>query len=60
VTVIGEGAEVPKEQWTMPPVALLERPPESRARRVAMLSLEAYLLLAIALLIVKAVQLAGG
>jgi Mn2+/Fe2+ NRAMP family transporter len=60
VTVIGEGPQVPKEQWTMPPIALLERPPASTGRKVAMLSLEAYLLLAIALLIVKAVQLAGG
>ena len=51
---------VPKQQWTMPPIALLSRPPESPARRAAMLAMEGYLLLAIVLLIVKAVQLAGG
>ena len=44
----------------MPPIALLERPPQSGARRAAMLAMEAYLLVAIVLLIVKAVQLAGG
>jgi NRAMP (natural resistance-associated macrophage protein)-like metal ion transporter len=60
VTVIESGPRVPKEQWTMPPIALLARPEASTTRKVAMLSLEAYLLLAIALLIVKAVQLAGG
>jgi Mn2+/Fe2+ NRAMP family transporter len=60
VTVIESGPHVPKEQWTMPPIALLSRPPQSAARKAAMLSLEAYLLLAIVLLIVKAVQLAGG
>ena len=51
---------VPREQWTMPPIALLERPAQSTGRRAAMLALEGYLLLAIAMLIVKAVQLAGG
>jgi NRAMP (natural resistance-associated macrophage protein)-like metal ion transporter len=51
---------VPREQWTMPPLTLLERPRQSTARRAAMLTMEAYLLIAIALLIVKAVELAGG
>jgi NRAMP (natural resistance-associated macrophage protein)-like metal ion transporter len=51
---------VPREQWTMPPIALLERPRQSAGRRAAMLAMEGYLLLAIVLLIVKAVQLAGG
>ena len=54
------GPRVPREQWTMPPIALLERPVQSTGRRVAMLALEGYLLLAVAMLIVKAVQLAGG
>jgi hypothetical protein len=44
----------------MPPITLLARPPASTARKAAMLSMEAYLLLAVALLVVKAVQLAGG
>ncbi len=60
VTVIETHPHVPKEQWTMPPIALLSRPPQSTARKLAMFSMEGYLLLAIALLIVKAVQLAGG
>jgi Mn2+/Fe2+ NRAMP family transporter len=60
VTVIERGPRVPREQWTMPPIALLERPVQSTGRKIAMLSMEAYLLLAIALLIVKGVQLAGG
>ena len=54
------GPVVPREQWTMPPIALLERPPQSVARRAAMLAMEGYLLVAIVLLIVKAIQLAGG
>jgi hypothetical protein len=44
----------------MPPIALLERPRQSAGRRAAMLAMEAYLFLAIVLLVVKAVQLAGG
>jgi hypothetical protein len=52
--------DVPREQWTMPPIALLERPRQSTGRRAAMLALEVYLVLAIVLLVVKAVQLAGG
>ena len=51
---------VPKEQWTMPPLALLARPPASTARKWAMLTMEGYLLLAVVLLVVKGVQLAGG
>jgi NRAMP (natural resistance-associated macrophage protein)-like metal ion transporter len=52
--------QVPKEQWTMPPLALLGRPEASTMRKVAMLSMEGYLLLAIVLMVVRAVQLAGG
>jgi NRAMP (natural resistance-associated macrophage protein)-like metal ion transporter len=50
----------PKEQWTMPPLALLSRPRWSAGRKFAMLTLRAYLLASIILLIVKAVQLGGG
>ena len=56
----GQTWNVPKQQWTMPPIALLSRPVQSPGRRAAMLAMEGYLLLAIVLLIVKAVQLAGG
>ena len=44
----------------MPPIALLQRPKQSAGRKAAMLAMAAYLLLAIVLLAVKAVQLAGG
>jgi NRAMP (natural resistance-associated macrophage protein)-like metal ion transporter len=52
--------DIPKEQWTMPPIALLERPRQSVGRRAAMLAMEGYLALAIVILVIKAVQLAGG
>jgi NRAMP (natural resistance-associated macrophage protein)-like metal ion transporter len=60
VTIIEPGASVPKEQWTMPPLALLARPQWSTSRKVAMLTLRGYLLVSVILLVVKAVQLGGG
>ena len=54
---IDEAPAIPKEQWTMPPLALLGRPQMSTGRRVAMLTLSGYLALAVILLIVKAIQL---
>jgi NRAMP (natural resistance-associated macrophage protein)-like metal ion transporter len=60
VTVIETGPSIPKEQWTMPPLALLSRPRWSSGRKVAMLMLRGYLLVSIILLVVKAVQLGGG
>jgi hypothetical protein len=54
------GQQIPREQWTMPPLALLSRPVWSRSRKVTMLAMQAYLFLAVVLLVVKAVQLAGG
>ena len=50
---------VPRERWTMPPIALLDRPPESTGRRAAMLAMEVYLFVAIVILVIKAFQLAG-
>ena len=49
-----------RESWRMPPLALLSRPVWSRATRFAMITLRAYLLIAVLLLLVKAVQLATG
>jgi NRAMP (natural resistance-associated macrophage protein)-like metal ion transporter len=46
-----------RHAWTMPPLALLERPVWSPGRRAAMLLLRGYLVVAVALLIVKTVQL---
>jgi len=55
-----EEAAIPREQWTMPPLALLKRPQWSTGRKVAMLTMRGYLLVSVILLIVKAVQLGGG
>jgi len=46
--------------WRMPPLALLRRPAWSPARRVGMFSLRCYLVGAVALVIVKIVQLAAA
>ncbi|HWW91363.1 MAG TPA: divalent metal cation transporter, partial [Solirubrobacteraceae bacterium] len=43
--------------WTMPPLALLERPVWSPGRRAAMLVLRGYLLIAVVLLVIKTFQL---
>jgi NRAMP (natural resistance-associated macrophage protein)-like metal ion transporter len=49
-----------RESWRMPPLALLNRPKWSPGRKLAVLSLQAYLVLTVILLVVKAVQLALG
>jgi NRAMP (natural resistance-associated macrophage protein)-like metal ion transporter len=52
--------DVPRERrhtWTMPPLALLQRPVWSPGRRLAMGVLRGYLVIAVLLLIVKTVQL---
>ena len=48
------------KNWRMPPLALLRQPTWSPGRRVAMLALRGYLVIAVVLLVVKAVQLATG
>jgi len=55
-----EVSRAERENWRMPALALLERPRWSMTRRVAMVGMGAYLVLAVALLAVKAVQLALG
>jgi Mn2+/Fe2+ NRAMP family transporter len=60
VTIDEPTSSIPKEQWTMPPLALLARPEWSTGRKVAMLTLRGYLIASVILLIVKAVQLSGG
>jgi NRAMP (natural resistance-associated macrophage protein)-like metal ion transporter len=60
VTVIDTAPLVPKQQWTMPPIALLQRPEASRARSAALAGMWAYLVVSVVLLIVKAAQLAGA
>ncbi|GAC1435344.1 MAG: Nramp family divalent metal transporter [Solirubrobacteraceae bacterium] len=49
-----------RKTWTMPPLALLERPVWSPGRRAGMLLLRGYLVAAVLLLVVKTVQLGGG
>jgi hypothetical protein len=44
----------------MPPLTLLQRPKWSTGRKIAMLTLRGYLVIAVLLLIIKAVQLGGG
>jgi hypothetical protein len=47
-----------RQNWRMPALALLERPKWSTARRIAMLTMIGYLVVAVVLLAVKAVELA--
>jgi Mn2+/Fe2+ NRAMP family transporter len=54
---ISEMSAERRNMWTMPPLALLERPVWSPARKAGMLLLRGYLVVAVALLIVKTVQL---
>ena len=49
-----------KAEWRMPPVSFLQRPAWSRGRLVGMWALRIYLVLAVLLLLVKAVELATG
>lgn len=44
----------------MPPLALLRRLEWSAGRKTGMLALRAYLVIAVLLLVVKAIQLGGG
>jgi NRAMP (natural resistance-associated macrophage protein)-like metal ion transporter len=60
VTIIDPGAGIPKQEWTMAPLALLQRPEWPTGKKVAMLTLRSYLVVSVVLLIVKAVQLGGG
>jgi NRAMP (natural resistance-associated macrophage protein)-like metal ion transporter len=46
-----------RSTWTMPPLALLERPVWSAGRKAGMLLLRGYLVVAVLLLVVKTVQL---
>jgi NRAMP (natural resistance-associated macrophage protein)-like metal ion transporter len=46
-----------RRTWTMPPLALLERPAWSPGRKAGMLLLRGYLIVAVGLLVVKTVQL---
>jgi uncharacterized membrane protein len=49
-----------KHTWQMPPLEELTRPVWSLSRKVGMLMLRAYLLIAVILMIIKVIQLATG
>lgn len=55
--VVEEPVGVRKENWRMAPLALLERPPWSRGRKAVMYSLRLYLVVAVVMLLVKAIDL---
>jgi Mn2+/Fe2+ NRAMP family transporter len=59
-TGVDLATDMPKDKrhtWTMPPLALLERPVWSPGRKAGMLLLRGYLVVAVLLLIVKTVEL---
>jgi Mn2+/Fe2+ NRAMP family transporter len=49
-----------RERWTMPQLELLDKPVWSRPRKVGMITLRGYLVIAVLMLIVKAVELGVG
>jgi NRAMP (natural resistance-associated macrophage protein)-like metal ion transporter len=51
---------VPREQWTMPRLELLERPTWSRTRTAGMYTLRGYLVIAALMLLVKAIEVSVG
>jgi NRAMP (natural resistance-associated macrophage protein)-like metal ion transporter len=53
-------SDIPREEWTMPQLELLERPEWSRTRVVGMYALRGYLVVAVVMLTVKAVQVSIG
>ena len=55
-----EQPQLNRESWRMPPLAFLDRPVWSRGRLVGMWALRGYLVVAVVLLIVKAIQIGSG
>jgi hypothetical protein len=51
---------VAREKWTMPPLELLQRPAWSRARTIGMYTLRSYLVIAVLMLIIKAIEVGIG
>ena len=58
VTFAASEHDVSREQWTMPPAALLSRPYLSFGRRAGLYVLAGYMVVAFVMLVVKSVQLA--
>jgi NRAMP (natural resistance-associated macrophage protein)-like metal ion transporter len=53
-------ADLDKTTWRMPPLSTLPKPVWSLATKAGMITLRGYLVIAVLLLVVKVVQLAGG
>jgi NRAMP (natural resistance-associated macrophage protein)-like metal ion transporter len=59
----GEAADVPRSArptWRMPPLRELERPVMSTQRKIGLITLRSYLLIAFVLVVVKVVQISVG
>jgi hypothetical protein len=56
---VGSVSKERRSTWTMPPLALLERPRASAGRTFGLGLLWAYLVIAVVMLVVKSVQLAS-
>jgi hypothetical protein len=54
------GTDVDRSGWRMPPLSSLPKPVWSTARTVGMLTMRLYLVVAVALMVVKVVQLTLG
>jgi len=52
--------QIVREHWTMPQLELLERPVWSRTRKVGMITLRGYLVIAVLMLIIKGVEVGIG
>jgi Mn2+/Fe2+ NRAMP family transporter len=59
-TLAPDAVSIAREGWTMPQLELLERPQWSRTRTAGMYALRGYLLLAAAMLILKAIEVSVG
>ena len=49
-----------RESWSMPSLALLEKPAWSPIRKIGMYTLRAYIVLAVIMLLVRTIQLGLG
>ncbi|HTP14217.1 MAG TPA: NRAMP family divalent metal transporter [Streptosporangiaceae bacterium] len=56
----GAAGRADRENWRMPPLALLARPPMSAGRKIGMSALRLYLAVAMVLVVVKVAELAVG
>lgn len=59
-THVSDSSELDRMAWRMPPLASLSKPVWSTARKVGILTLRGYLVIALLLVVVKVIQLAIG